>query len=213
MQSIEQQPLIFQTKFCGIMEMYSDIETVAHYLNHHRGWFVRCANPMKAEPFGEHGYTLVIGRYGAFGYDVEPQMSVILEPPNFGKYIMYSVPNPNFHQDGYEVDYHSEMEIEPININQVDKDIEKVFAKEGIRDIPGQITKISWQLDLQVAVKFPSFVYKFSTNVIQNTGDRLLAQIIKQVSPRLTLKVQKDFHSTFNLPIPPKSSRSCERIL
>ncbi|MFM6897022.1 MAG: DUF1997 domain-containing protein, partial [Microcystis panniformis] len=43
-----------------------------------------------------------------------------------------------------------------------------------------------------------------------------LTQIVRQVSPRLTYKVQEDFHSSFNLPLPPASSRlfcrldSCE---
>ncbi|WP_425461531.1 DUF1997 domain-containing protein, partial [Hyella patelloides] len=39
---------------------------------------------------------------------------------------------------------------------------------------------------------------------MQNTGDRLLAQIVRQISPRLTYKVQQDFHSSKGLPIPAK---------
>ncbi|MBV8885364.1 MAG: DUF1997 domain-containing protein, partial [Chroococcidiopsidaceae cyanobacterium CP_BM_RX_35] len=37
-------------------------------------------------------------------------------------------------------------------------------------------------------------------SLIQNTGDRLLHQIVKQVSRRLTYKVQEDFHKSRNLP-------------
>ncbi len=206
------QPFAFNTRFSGKMEMYCDRTTVANYLNEHQGWFVRCASPMKAEPFGDHGYTLIVGRYGAFGYDVEPQMSVILEPPNLGHYAMYSVPNPDFNQDGYEVNYRSEMDIEAIAPEEVGEDLDKIFTKKIASFFPDEITRINWSLDLEVRVVFPAFIYKLPINIIQNTGDRLLAQIVKQISPRLSLKVQKDFHTKYDLPIPPKTSRTCEKI-
>lgn len=69
------------------------------------------------------------------------------------------------------------------------------------------ITKINWRLSLGVEVIFPAFIYKLPMSVIKNTGDRLLTQIIKQVSPRLSYKVQKDFHESFDLPIPPATAR------
>lgn len=208
----DRDPVIFHTDFTGIMEMYSDLETVTNYLNDHQGWFVRCAAPMKAEPFGENGYTLIIGHYGAFGYEVDPQMSVILEPPQALHYAMYSVPNPAFNHPGYEVDYRSEMQIEPLNVNEASKGLEKVFQESGITPLPETITRINWNLHLEVKVRFPQFIYRLPMNIIIKTGDRLLAQIIKQVSPRLSYKVQKDFHTRFNLPIPPKTSRTCEKI-
>jgi hypothetical protein len=204
----EKDPVTFQTFFWGIMEMYSDEETVADYLNDHQGWFVRCDSPMKAEPFGENGYTLIIGDYGAFGYKVEPQMSVILESPQSKHYSMYSVTNPEFNHQGYEVNYRSIMDIESIPVSQASTDIEKVYHQHGKNSLPEIITKINWQLNLQVTVKFPSFIYKLPMSIIQNTGDRLLSQIVKQVSPRLSYKVQKDFHSRFDLPIPPKTART-----
>ncbi|BAQ63313.1 DUF1997 domain-containing protein [Geminocystis sp. NIES-3709] len=206
-----QDPVVFQTHFGGIMEMYSDLDTVANYLNDHQGWFVRCAMPMKAEPFGENGYTLIIGCYGAFGYNVEPQMTVILEPPQANFYYMYSVPNPEFSHEGYEVDYHSKMYIESIPFPSASKGIIEVYNKQK-QQTPSEITKVNWQLNLQVKVRFPRFIYKLPLSLLQDTGDRLLSQIVKQVSPRLSYKVQKDFHSRFNLPIPPKTSRTCHQI-
>lgn len=199
------QPLVFSTKFRGIMEMYSDRKTVTDYLNNHQGWFVRCASPMKVQPFGDNGYTLTVGRYGAFGYEVEPQMSVILEPPMSGHYTMYSVTNPELRDEGYEVDYYSVMDIETIFPSQFN-------GSKSYSHITNEITRINWELDLRVKVNFPKFIYKLPTNLIQNTGDRLLTQIVKQVSPRLSFKVQTDFHNCFDLPIPPKDSRTYEVI-
>ncbi|MBE9222255.1 DUF1997 domain-containing protein [Cyanobacterium stanieri LEGE 03274] len=198
------QPMGFRTKFRGIMDMYSDRKTVTDYLNNHQGWFVRCASPMKVEPFSENGYTLTVGRYGAFGYEVEPQMSVILEPPMGEHYTMYSVTNPESGNDGYEVDYYSVMDIETISGDSIE--VNDNYC------LPPEITRINWELDLRVRVYFPKFIYKIPTNMIQSTGDRLLSQIVKQVSPRLSFKVQKDFHSHFDLPIPPKKSRTCEIV-
>ncbi|MEM9544022.1 MAG: DUF1997 domain-containing protein, partial [Cyanobacteria bacterium P01_E01_bin.42] len=46
----------------------------------------------------------------------------------------------------------------------------------------------------------------------QTAGDRLLSQIVRQISPRLTYKVQKDFHQRMGLRLPPKSSRQLLRL-
>jgi hypothetical protein len=48
--------------------------------------------------------------------------------------------------------------------------------------------------------------------LIKSTGDRLLTEIVRQVSPRLTYKVQQDFHEQRGLPLPPKSGRYFQRI-
>jgi hypothetical protein len=65
---------------------------------------------------------------------------------------------------------------------------------------PIAITGAQWTLDLYVGVKFPKFIRAMSESIIQKTGDSLLAQIVKQVSRRLSYKTQMDFHTTENLP-------------
>ncbi|ACK70094.1 conserved hypothetical protein [Gloeothece citriformis PCC 7424] len=206
------QPLHFQTDFAGCMEMYSDVETVAQYLASHEGWFCRCAEPMRTESFGENGYILVIGRYGAFGFDVEPKMAVILDPAVEQTYNMYSVPIPNEPYIGYEVDYNASMKLKEIPLHEAAKGIEKIYKKQGLSELPEVITRVSWELHLKVSVRFPKFIYKLPLSVIQKTGDRVLTEIIRQVSPRLTLKVQKDFHERHELPLPSKEGRQFYKI-
>ncbi len=198
----------FQAHFTGNMEMFSDKGTVANYLNSHQGWFCRCAQPMKTEPFGDYGYILTVGRYGAFGYEVEPKMAVILDPPVNDIYNMRSVVIPDEPFLGYIVDYRAVMGLEDLARHA---DAEKIFKKEG-KTCPELLTKVTWELNLKVSVCFPKFIYKFPLNMIQSTGDRLLGQIIRQVSPRLTYKVQQDFHQGHDLPIPPKTSRHLIRV-
>ena len=209
----DREPVPFQTHFQGIMEMYSNIETVAEYLDRHQGWFVRCASPIKAEPFGQNGYTLTMGNYGAFGYQVEPKMSVILEPPQNNSYLMYSVSNPEVNHLGYEVNYQANMNLEEISSSEAAPGLDKVFKKEGITDIPSIVTRVNWKLDLQVKVKFPNFIFRLPISLIEKTGDRLLAQIVRQVSHHLNFKVQKDFHTSLSLPIPPKAARSYKNLV
>jgi hypothetical protein len=210
--SVEERWIHFQTHFQGYMEMYSDPETIAAYLQAHEGWFCRCAEPMQTEPIGDNGYILIVGRFGAFGYDVEPKMAVVLDPPLEGIYNMRSIPLPDEPNLGYEVDYHAAMQLQEISLESAGKGLEKAYLKEGISELPERITRVEWQLKMDVAVQFPKFIYRLPLSVIQSTGDRLLAQIVRQVSPRLSFKVQQDFHDLHQLPMPPKTSRDLVRV-
>ena len=202
----------FQTHFEGSMEMYSDGETVADYLQSHEGWFCRCAQPMTVEPYTENGYILTVGRFGALGFDVEPKIAVVLEPPQDGQYFMHTIPLPDPTFLGYEVDYQAVMTLSEVSRDQAGEGLEKVYRKQGIDELPENVTKVQWQLNMDVAVFFPKYIHKLPQALIRKTGDRLLAEIIRQVSPRLSLKVQQDFHEGMKLPLPPKSSRHFQRV-
>ncbi|MGK7927476.1 MAG: DUF1997 domain-containing protein [Spirulina sp.] len=197
-----QSPFSFETHFRGSMGMAADPQTVGDYLNAHEGWFRRCAQPMTAEPFGENGYILTVGRFKSFGYEVEPKMAVVLLPPQDGFYEMHSVEVPDYTPLGYEVNYTSSLTLEEASGQEVNWN--KIDA--------ATVTKVEWQLHLFVTIQFPKFIYKLPRNLLQTTGDRVLSQIVRQISPRLTYKVQKDFHDRLSLPLPPKSSRQLLRF-
>ena len=165
----------FRHQFTGTMELDVCFYRLGYYLDVHQGWFRRCAKPMHAEPLGERGYVLTIGQYGAFGYDVEPKMAVELLPGQDGCYRMFSVPLPDEELTGYQVDYQAALQLVPAT---------------------AEATHVAWELDLRVTIEFPGFIRRLPRRVIQNTGDRLLAQIVRQVSRRLTHKVQADFHAS-----------------
>ncbi|ERN42589.1 protein of unknown function (DUF1997) [Rubidibacter lacunae KORDI 51-2] len=175
-------PFHFHHHCGGTMAMNADVESVADYLNAHAGWFVRCARPMAAEPLSDRGYALTIGRFGAFGYEVEPKIGIELMPPEGCCYRMQTVPIPGYLLQGYNVDYRATLEIQ--------------------QSPDAGCTHVDWTLDLGVAVHFPGFIHRLPRKLIQNTGDRLLSQIVRQVSRRLTRKVQEDFHSRLNASLP-----------
>ena len=207
--SVEQQKIFtFNVSFQGRMDMYSDVDTVAEYLDAHEGWFCRCAQPMKVEPLNDNGYVLTVGRFGSFGYEVEPKMAVVLNPPVDRVYLMQTIPIPDC-DEGYEVNYRAKMKLTEVSGDTV-RTNKGLFNKQSI--VPDRITQVNWDLDLEVKVKFPQFINKLSPSLVQTTGDRLMAQIVRQVSPRLTYKVQQDFHDSYDLVMPPKSSRQLHKV-
>ena len=211
-ESLAKDPFSFQAEFEGHMDMYSNVQRVTEYLNAHKYWFSNCAQPMKTEPLGENGYTLTIGRFAALGYEVEPKIALVLNSSAQRIYRMETVPVPGYQPNYYEVDYQAVMELVEVPPESLSLTRVQLFQKQKISQLPEQITRIQWQLNLKVAVRFPQFIEKLPTSIIQNTGDRLLNKIVYKVSPCLTSRVQQDFHTRFELPIPPKSSRKCGRI-
>ena len=70
-----------------------------------------------------------------------------------------------------------------------------------------EITRVEWELDLIVNLHFPKFIQRLPKSLIQSTGDRLLNQIVRQVSRRLTRTVQEDFHQSLGISFPGHSQK------
>lgn len=187
-------PTKFYGRYNDCMSMYAPRQKVAEYLNGHALWFSRCAEPMKVQPLGENGYALIIGNFGSFGYEVEPKIGLELLPPSEGVYRIRTIPIPDYHPPGYDVDYRASLQL----------------IDDVLKDVPasvGEVTRVEWELDLVVDIHFPRFIQRLPKSLIQSTGDRLLNQIVRQVSRRLTHKVQQDFHQSLGIPFPVKSKK------
>ena len=152
---------------------------------------------MKVEPIGQNGYALVIGRFGAFGYEVEPKIGLELLPQENSIYRIQTIPVPNYVAPGYEVDFQASQTFVEIPTSEYFQEQEHDGTK-----LPEAITRVDWHLDLSVYLRFPKFIHKLPQSLIQSTGDRLLRQVVRQVSRRLTYKVQEDFHSSLGIPMP-----------
>lgn len=180
----EELNLSAPTEFCGhysdCMEMYASADDVAKYLDNHASWFSRCAQPMKVQPLGENGYTLAIGRFGSFGYELEPKIGLELLPQEQGIYRIRTIPIPGYDPVNYHVDYYASLQL-----------LEDTVEKNGTLEC---VTKVEWELDLKVYIQFPKFIQRLPKSLVKSTGDKLLNQIVRQVSRRLTRKVQEDFH-------------------
>lgn len=190
---VASDPIQFHGSYIGSMEMNADPDTVAKYLDVHQDWFHRCAHPMAVDAIATNGYAITIGRYGSFGYEVEPKVGLHLLPQDQGVYRIQTIPVPGYEPPGYDVDFQAALQL-----------------KEGTPEPTTGIevtTHVEWDLDLKVYIKFPRFIRALPMSLIQSTGDKLLNQVVRQVSRRLTYKVQEDFHSTRGLPLPKSAKK------
>ncbi|MGB3495097.1 MAG: DUF1997 domain-containing protein [Elainellaceae cyanobacterium] len=193
----------FRGHFGNSMAMYADAALVAQYLDNHPDWFRRCAQPMAADPIGATGYTLTIGKFGSFGYEVEPKVGLDLLPQDEGVYRIRTIEVPGYEPAGYDVDFRASLELAEREVDSKRLSDGCELAQRGSR-----YTSVEWELDLKVTIHFPRFIQALPHALIQSTGDRLLQQIVQQVSKRLTLKVQEDFHATMGIPFTQKRRRA-----
>lgn len=199
--TVDTEPTLFTSQFVDYMDLYAPSCTVVEYFDAHHAWFKRCAHPMKVELIGQNAYSLVIGSFSSFGYEIEPKIGLDLLPQESGIYRIQTVPVPDYESIGYEVDFQAAMEL-------VEMPLDEQAARNGLKALSiDQMTRVQWDLDLKVALQFPRFIQALPRSLVQNTGDRLLRQIVRQVSNRLTRKVQEDFCQTYGISVPKRSRK------
>ncbi len=178
----------YASQFADVMEMRAPAAQVGAYLDRHEGWFRRCAAPMTVEPLGANGYQLTLGRFGNFGFEVEPTIALELLPQQEGIYRILTVPpqggEGNRLEGLYDVDFNAALSLDE--------------AAES------DVTLVRWQLDLMVWIRLPGVITLLPDQLVQTSGDHLLRQVVRQISRRLTWKVQEDFHASHSLDCPPR---------
>lgn len=184
------ETIIFEGYYVGNMEMFADVNTVASYLDSHQGWFTRCAQPMDVKPIGHNGYAISLGRFGSLNFHIQPKIGLHLLPQNKGVYRIETIPVPGHEPEGYDVDFRAAMSL----------------AEKQRQELPTErATHVQWELNLQTKVQMPKFIQALPQSLVKTSGDKLLNQIVRQISRRLTRKVQEDFHTMMNLPLPGRS--------
>ncbi|MGB3297939.1 MAG: DUF1997 domain-containing protein [Phormidesmis sp.] len=185
------ETLHFQGNYIGHMEMYADAASVAKYLDAHQEWFYRCAQPMTVEAIGENGYGLTVGKFKSLNHEVEPKIGLKLLPQEEGIYRIETIAVPGYEPVGYSVDFKASMTL----CEEAAVGLPEGFSLE-------KMTHVAWELSLSTWVEVPRFIQVLPDNLVKASGDKLLNQIVRQVSKRLTKKVQQEFHTSMNLPIP-----------
>ncbi len=192
-QSTDPQVRCYTSSFADRMEMLAPTAVVADYLDRHEVWFERCAAPIQVKSLDRQSYGLTLGRFGNFGFEIEPTISLRLLPQD---QLIYRIETTDLAwgdstlRNLYEVDFQARMELKP-------------WAEAEGMD-PGLATAVSWNLDLSVWVRLPQVITVLPDGLVQSSGDHLLRQIVRQVSRRLTWKVQEDFHAQYSLKCPPR---------
>jgi len=193
---------LYASSFADLMEMRAPAAVVGAYLDRHEGWFRRCAAPMAVDPLGAAGYVLTLGRFGNFGFEVEPTIGLELLPQQEGVYRIHTAPVPE--ADAalaalYEVDFNASLRLDDADAAH---DAGEISAEEV--DQLMAHTLVRWQLDLSVWIRLPAMITILPEPLVRSSGDHLLRQIVRQISRRLTWKVQEDFHASHGIPCPPR---------
>ena len=150
---------------------------------------------MTVQAIDQQSYALTLGRFGNFGFEVEPTIGLRLLPQEQCVYRIETIEveanaNDPSLREHYDVDFQARMELKPLSgADAVD---------------PELATAVSWDLDLAVWIRLPRVITMLPEQLVQSSGDRLLRQIVRQISRKLTWKVQEDFHATHGLACPPR---------
>jgi hypothetical protein len=192
----------YASSFADLMEMRAPASVVGAYLDQHQGWFRRCAAPMTVTALERNGYVLTLGRFGNFGFEVEPTIGLELLPQADGIYRIQTVPVAD--ADAalaalYDVEFNASLRLDEADGQQLGPEI----SAEEVDGLMAH-TLVRWDLDLAVWIKLPAMVTILPEGLVQSSGDHLLRQIVRQVSRKLTWKVQEDFHASHGIPCPPR---------
>jgi hypothetical protein len=188
----------YASSFADLMEMRAPKTVVGAYLDRHEGWFRRCAAPMTVKPLAGNGYVLTLGRFGNFGFEVEPTIGLELLPQDEGVYriVTVAVPDADATLQGlYDVEFNASLRLDEASPAEA--------SHEEVDELM-QHTMVRWELDLAVWIRLPAMLALLPDNLVQSSGDHLLRQIVRQISRKLTWKVQEDFHASHGIPCPPR---------
>jgi hypothetical protein len=150
---------------------------------------------MTVRPLGNNGYSLTLGRFGNFGFEVEPTIGLELLPQDRGVYRIATVASEQPEtplERLYDVEFNASLKLQ----EQLNPEDEIDGSSLG--------TAVLWDLDLKVWIQIPGVIALLPEALVQTSGDHLLRQIVRQISRRLTWKVQEDFHASHGLKCPPR---------
>ena len=154
------------------MEMLAPVASVSDYLDAHQEWFTCCAAPMTVQPLDVNAYRLQLGKFGNFGFEVEPKIDLVLLPQQQGVYRIETLPPSQPLDEGYSVDFQASLELCPQE----------------------QHTLVQWELDLSVAIRLPALLACSRGPGAVQWRSPLAADRSPDLR-RLTWKVQEDFHA------------------
>ncbi len=196
----------YASHFADLMEMRAPADVVGRYLDRHEDWFRRCAAPMTVASLDRDAYLLTLGRFGNFGFEVEPTIALELLPQENGVYEIVTLPISEQSaslQRLYDVDFNASLRLDETDAQTLGTARPLEVSNEEVDRLMAH-TLVRWQLDLAVWIRLPSMLTLLPEGLVQSSGDHLLKQIVRQISRKLTWKVQEDFHANHGIPCPPR---------
>ncbi len=158
----------------GQVDMETEREPLAAYLQEHQEWIDRCFKPLKVFPLSESTYKLQFFRIGGLGFELEPCFGVKIWSEENYMFRLSSIELPSDADLPYTVDCQSFFQLQ---------------------DLPtAGMTRVNWDLELDIWMELPRFLAAFPYNLVYNVGAQVVRQVTRRMSDRLTHNVCTDYY-------------------
>ncbi|MDX2273148.1 MAG: DUF1997 domain-containing protein [Cyanobacteriota bacterium] len=166
----------------GQVDLDTDVQALAHYLNHHQSWIHHCFKPLQVEALSEDTYRLQFFRIGGMGFELEPCFGVKIWPEDQQVFRLSSIELPSDAELPYKVDCQS------------------YFQLEALPDAGNSApqTRVHWDLKLRIGMELPGFLLALPRKLVHKVGSRVVNQVTRSMSDRLTHNVCTDFYKSIN---------------
>ncbi len=166
----------------GRVDLQTDRFTLAHYLHHHAEWIERCFKPLKVFPLSPETYKLQFFRIGGLGFELEPCFGIKIWPEQNSVFRLSSIELPEEEGLPYSVDCLSYFRLEELD-------------PEPLQE---PLTRVHWDLKLDIWMQLPGFLQALPYSLVYRVGARVVNQVTRSMSDRLTHNVCTDFYRSVN---------------
>lgn len=163
----------------GQVDMQTKRESLAAYLQEHQKWIDRCFKPLKVFPLSDSTYKLQFFRIGGLGFELEPCFGVKIWSEKHYMFRLSSIELPSDADLPYTVDCQSYFQLEEL-------------PESGM-------TRVNWDLELDIWMELPRFLAAFPYNLVYNVGAKVVRQVTRRMSDRLTHNVCTDYYRSVGM--------------
>jgi len=160
----------------GEVDLETPVEDLAKYLRHHHQWIHRCFKPLTVQPLGGADYRLQFFRIGGLGFELEPHFAITIWEEPQHCFRLASLNLPEDQSLPYRVDCQATFRIEQLALD------------------PTPIARVYWGLLLKIDIELPGFLQVLSRSLVQKVGIKVVNQVTRSMSDRLTHNVCTDFY-------------------
>ncbi|MEN9205145.1 MAG: DUF1997 domain-containing protein [Thermostichales cyanobacterium DRC_bins_46] len=160
----------------GEVDLETPVEELAGYLRHHQEWIHRCFKPLKVQPLGNADYRLQFFRIGGLGFELEPHFAITIWEDPLHCFRLTSLALPEDASLPYQVDCQASFRIEQHSSD------------------PQPLTRVYWDLTLKIDLELPGFLQVLPRPLVQKVGIKVVNQVTRSMSDRLTHNVCTDFY-------------------
>ncbi len=181
----------------GQVDLQTDAPTFATYLDSHRDWMERCFKPLKVLPLTDDSYKVQFFRIAGLGLEVEPCFGIQLWSEDRSLFRLRSIELPMEAETPYQITCLSSFRLEPLEpASPLSGYSAGGFVRETSRGSSPPMIRVHWHLNLLVGMELPGLVKSLPSAFVHRVASRIVNQVTRSMSERLTRNVCSDFYQT-----------------